>query len=459
LASVTPRKRTSDGGLSWRVRWRIGGSRSGELQTETFSRYTDQENESRARDFAKAVELAGHHWPEGWVKGRGYFREDPAAADEPTMPVRTFLEVGLEFIDQNIDCSPGQRKRNKQQVRTFTAMTLRKDGADYFPFDRPIADITEDDIRRWRRQSTRALKTQQNYHGLLSGIFSYALKKQLITEHPALHTAPKRALVRQAQGDMRFLTEPEFRKVVHFAEEIDPKWADFVRLLAGTGMRFGEATALWVSNVDLKHRTIRINKAWKRLGEDDEDDIPPWLKKLLRPKHKMRGHYLGVPKTPTATRTIGISRRLADILARHMDGKAADDFLFTSATGLPIHNGDFSDSVWLTLMGKCAAMPEETRIAPFRKHDLRHSHVSWLIASGVPLINIQRRLGHADYSITANTYGHLLPQTDDHIDETMDSVFDGEQVRNPARPYIIQGGLAELDIVDPDDEDGLTDAQ
>ncbi|MBA2774968.1 MAG: hypothetical protein H0U36_13120 [Nocardioidaceae bacterium] len=32
----------------------------------------------------------------------------------------------------------------------------------------------------------------------------------------------------------------------------------------GAGLRFGEVSALWVIDVDLDHRTIRINKAWKR---------------------------------------------------------------------------------------------------------------------------------------------------------------------------------------------------
>src|SRR6185295_17155910 len=44
-----------------------------------------------------------------------------------------------------------------------------------------------------------------------------------------------------------------------------------------------------------------------------------------------------------------------------------------------------------------------------RIHDLRHSHVSWLIAAGIPLPVIQRRLGHEHIATTIDRYGHLLP--------------------------------------------------
>jgi Site-specific recombinase XerD len=42
-----------------------------------------------------------------------------------------------------------------------------------------------------------------------------------------------------------------------------------------------------------------------------------------------------------------------------------------------------------------------------RFHDLRHSCASLLLASGVPLKQIQEWLGHSDFAITANTYAHL----------------------------------------------------
>jgi hypothetical protein len=69
---------------------------------------------------------------------------------------------------------------------------------------------------------------------------------------------------------------------------------------------------------------------------------------------------------------------VATVLARAVAGKAADDFVFVSPTGLPIHHADFYERVWTRLMGAIKAKS----VAPFRIHDLRHTHVSWLIACG-----------------------------------------------------------------------------
>ncbi|MDD3862980.1 MAG: site-specific integrase, partial [Clostridia bacterium] len=42
-----------------------------------------------------------------------------------------------------------------------------------------------------------------------------------------------------------------------------------------------------------------------------------------------------------------------------------------------------------------------------RFHDLRHSCASLLVASGVPMKNIQEWLGHSNFSTTADIYSHL----------------------------------------------------
>src|SRR5829696_7881991 len=67
-------------------------------------------------------------------------------------------------------------------------------------------------------------------------------------------------------------------------------------------------------------------------------------------KHTMRDHHLGHPKTPRSRRTITIAPTVAALLEKRIEGRPADDFLFTSRTGLPLHNGDFYTHVWRKLM-------------------------------------------------------------------------------------------------------------
>lgn len=46
-------------------------------------------------------------------------------------------------------------------------------------------------------------------------------------------------------------------------------------------------------------------------------------------------------------------------------------------------------------------------------HTLRHSHGSYLLAAGVPLTDVSKRLGHVNPHVTATVYARALPGRDD----------------------------------------------
>lgn len=71
---------------------------------------------------------------------------------------------------------------------------------------------------------------------------------------------------------------------------------------------------------------------------------------------------------------------------------------------------------WATTM-KAAGMAQVTF------HSLRHTHASHLIASGLDILTISRRLGHANPTITLNVYGHLITNTDDRAAQIMESAL------------------------------------
>jgi hypothetical protein len=89
MAQWVRRPRT-DGGESIQIKWRIDGR----WQSETFT------DARLAVEFRTAVELAGHRWPEGWVRGEGWATVVPAPGrgvavlpePEPE-PVVTLAEV------------------------------------------------------------------------------------------------------------------------------------------------------------------------------------------------------------------------------------------------------------------------------------------------------------------------------------------------------------------------------
>lgn len=430
----------ADGGTSCVVRWRLSGTRTGRRQSETFGAGSDPQNRARAEGFRSMVAAAGEFWPEGWVKGRGFVRtlEEAEAIGSVAAP-RSVQEVGLEYVAQIVACSPGQRARYKGQLRTLRAIEIRGRRGLYRPFDTRIDQVSEDDIKAWLIAWPRSLKTKANYHGLLYGVFTYARERNEIATHPLTRTAPKRSRIKQSQGDLRFLTEAEFGVVTRAAGED----GDLLRVTVGTGLRFGEVTALWASDVDLRRRTLRVNKAWKRDGDDGEQDIPGWLKKQLRDKHTMRGHHLGNPKTPKSKRTIEISPEVTAILRRLIATKAPDDFLFVTPTGRPLHSADFYERIWIPLRGVLAKLG----VAAFRFHDLRHTHVAWLIAGGAPLPHIQARLGHESITTTIDTYGHLMPAGSDLISRIIDTALRGEEIYPMPAMRLIDGGKPDVPAV------------
>jgi integrase len=60
---------------------------------------------------------------------------------------------------------------------------------------------------------------------------------------------------------------------------------------------------------------------------------------------------------------------------------------------------------------------------PVTLHALRHTHASQLIAGGVDVLTISRRLGHASPAITLNVYGQLFPDIDDRAPQIAEAVF------------------------------------
>ena len=94
--------------------------------------------------------------------------------------------------------------------------------------------------------------------------------------------------------------------------------------------------------------------------------------------------------------TIAIDAKLEADLMPLMD--VPGPFLFGGDRSLPIN----SVQRYFTQAIKDSGVP------PIRLQDLRHSHATLLINSGVNIVAVSRRLGHASIEQTLTTYTHLL---------------------------------------------------
>jgi integrase len=70
-----------------------------------------------------------------------------------------------------------------------------------------------------------------------------------------------------------------------------------------------------------------------------------------------------------------------------------------------------------------------------RLHDLRHSAAASWLAAGLPLIYVQRQLGHASITTTEMQYGHLEQSFLRGAAQRAETVFWAGRVEVPAAAF------------------------
>jgi integrase len=60
-------------------------------------------------------------------------------------------------------------------------------------------------------------------------------------------------------------------------------------------------------------------------------------------------------------------------------------------------------------------------------HECRHSFAALMIAAGVNAKALQSFMGHANISVTLDSYGHLMPGSEDEAAGMLDAYFDAQR--------------------------------
>jgi integrase len=398
MATIVARKR-KDGTTGFKVQWRLGGTRDGAWQSETF------ENSRAAAKFQSRVEANGHLWPEGWVKGRGFVALAPGLGEEQSL-----REFGSAYVRRLTSTGPYTQTRYLQQVSAL---------ADWFQTlkgeEPTLQNITMDDDQEWinaRRRAGASPKTIANNHGLLAAIFKSAVRKGIIARNPCEGVKlPRIDDDHDNDEEKIFLTEAEFA-LVH--REIDLDSRDLLAVAVGTGLRWGELTALKPGdlNLDAVVPTLAVRRAWKWNGSGE---------------FAIEGQgrfYLGSPKTKESRRRITLAPSVVAAFRRQLQ-RNPGEFVFGRPGGSPLKQSQWYDARWRRAVAKAQqdGLTKEPRF-----HDLRHTHAAWLISAGVPLPVVQKRLGHKSIQITVDVYGGLLFQTHQVADLAIERALGGEQI-------------------------------
>ena len=204
-------------------------------------------------------------------------------------------------------------------------------------------------------------------------ILTYAVQRARDHPQPRQGHAPTQDAARRAR-------DPHRRRVPRPARRDHRRYKPLVWLLAATGLRWGEATALqWR---DISGTQITVRQAWKHATES----------------HK---RILGPPKTQKGRRRVETTKAVIDSLGDRGERQRLRVHQRPSAN--PSSYNRFYLSHWVRA---CTA----AKLDPVPNiHGLRHFAASHMLAQGTDIFEVSRALGHGDIGITTGVYGHLVP--------------------------------------------------
>jgi integrase len=230
-------------------------------------------------------------------------------------------------------------------------------------------------------------KTVRNIAGLVSSAYTRGMRWGIVETNPVQASEPPVPKKKEALA----LTTQQTELIIGAA---NAPWGleAFLELDAATGARRGELLGLRWS--DLAGDQLMISRSLSQVGQSVF---------LKEPKGK-KVRPITIPES--ALKKLEAHRVRQAEYRQHFGDAYQDDFIFCNPDGTPLKPDTISASV--SLLFRTLKLPKGASL-----HTLRHTHASHLLAAGVPLTDVSRRLGHANAHVTATVYAHALPGRDD----------------------------------------------
>jgi integrase len=246
-------------------------------------------------------------------------------------------------------------------------------------------------------------------HEMLHKALDDAWKLELIKRNVCDMISPPRRQHKEYQP----LDAAQSRKLLEAAKG-HPQEVMFVLALA-TGMRRGELLGLKWQDIDFSNRVLYVRRALSRLPTKmgkEEGDL--YVEADL--------------KTKSSKRTIALAGFAIDALKQHRSKQGEmreqagrlwqeHNYVFCKPNGAHLNPGH-DVLVQLKILLKKAGLPD------VRFHDLRHSVATFLLSMGVHPKIVQDILGHAEISMTLDTYSHVSPTMQREAMDKLDKMFE-----------------------------------
>jgi len=244
-----------------------------------------------------------------------------------------------------------------------------------------------------------APRTVRHVHRLLHRVFGHAVKWGNI----------KRNVVSLVDAPKVPATEAAALQLVQI-----PKMFEALRgralfpiavVALGTGMRRGELCALRWQDVDLDGARLQVERSL----EQTKSGL-----RFKSPKSARGRRSISLPPAVVSELRTHWKAQQEQRLSLGLGGSPPDGLVFANFDGTVRPPKGLSEKFAKAMKG--AGLPHVTL------HTMRHTHASQLITSGMDILTVSRRLGHASPTITLAVYGHLL-SPEDRAADIMQAMF------------------------------------
>jgi integrase len=321
---------------------------------------------------------------------------------DPThMTVRTWLATWQETVRQEV--SPKTHERYSEIVSNFLIPALG---------NLELSKLAPSHIQRgynaWATGGRRDGKpgglspqTRRHIHRILRTALARAAEQRLIARNPA--EAFKKRLPKVERRELITLNSDQSARLLEALGHSRVYWP--VLLALSTGMRRGEILALRWKNVDLDRGTLRVVESL----EQTKTGI-----RFKAPKSE-RHRALTLPAY-AVDELHRLKREQAEALLALGVRQTGDTLLCCRTDGEP-HQPLSLTYEFARFMRRLKDLPR------VRFHDLRHSHATQLLASGVHPKVASERLGHASIGITLDLYSHVTDTMQSEAAVKLDSAM------------------------------------
>ena len=234
-------------------------------------------------------------------------------------------------------------------------------------------------------------RTVGHAHRVLHRALQRAVESEVLSRNVASVKPPPKV----DDDEVENLDSDKITLVIGKLAESDHPLHDIVVVDLATGLRRGELLALRLSDADLDEATLRVERSL----EETKDGL-----RFKPPKTRHGKRTISLPANAVAVLRERRRKLLEMRMALGLGKPDADTLLFAEPDGLPTPPNR------LTRRWQDACVSLGLPRVSF--HALRHTHASALIADGLDVVLIARRLGHANPTVTLNIYGHLFKRND-----------------------------------------------